>query len=68
MGLAQAQFFMGAYHEAGGLGVPRDYELAKKWYALAAEQGLPEAQERLSALGGFKNFEEFQVGKDLERL
>ena len=45
-GQPNAQFMMGQFHEIGR----EDIKEAKKWYRLAAEQGLEEAQERLREL------------------
>lgn len=48
-GLADAQYHLGVIYEEGS-GVPRDNEKAIKWHRAAAEQGHPEAQNKLEAL------------------
>ena len=49
-GFAPAEFSLGLLRERGH-GVPRDLELARHWFALAAEHGHPLAAERASATG-----------------
>jgi hypothetical protein len=44
-----AQFNLGMMYETGE-GVPRDYAAAAKWYRQAADQGLPQAEQRLGDL------------------
>jgi hypothetical protein len=44
-----AQFNLGVMYETGE-GVPRDYAAAAKWYRRAADQGLPQAEQRLGNL------------------
>jgi len=46
---ALAQFNLGMMYETGE-GVPRDYAAAAKWYRQAADQGLPQAEQRLGNL------------------
>ena len=48
-GNAKAQYAIG-YMYRFGKGVPQDYEYAFKWYQMAAEQGLPDAQSGLDGL------------------
>ena len=48
-GDAEAQFNLGFRYDFGA-GVPEDKEEALKWYQMAAEQGLPRAQNALSKL------------------
>jgi TPR repeat protein len=43
-GHVMAQFNLGAMYFNDKGGVPQDYVEAEKWYRLAAEQGLDEAQ------------------------
>jgi TPR repeat protein len=38
-----------------GLGVPRDYGEAVRWYRKAAEQGVPQAQRALDSMGAGSN-------------
>ena len=49
-GFALAEFSLGLLHERGH-GVPRDLELARHWFARAAEHGHPLAAERALADG-----------------
>ena len=46
---AQAQFELGYLFEQG-LGVPRDYHQAERWYQQAAQRGLTDAQFRLGRM------------------
>jgi TPR repeat protein len=48
-GLANAQYFLGVMYE-NGQGVPKDYEVAYRWYVEAAYQGHVPAQNNLGAL------------------
>lgn len=48
-GHARAQYFAGTAY-AGGLGVERDLAMAIRWWLLAAEQGVRQAQEALAQL------------------
>ena len=45
-GIAAAQNNVGHLYEEG-LGVSQDYSIAMRWYRLAAEQGLSEAQHSI---------------------
>ncbi|KIJ30859.1 hypothetical protein M422DRAFT_186581 [Sphaerobolus stellatus SS14] len=49
--LHSAEFAMGYYAEVG-IGGPKDFETAKKWYARAVEHGNGDAPARLEALSG----------------
>ncbi|EED77779.1 predicted protein [Postia placenta Mad-698-R] len=48
-GLPSAEFAMGYYSEVG-VGLPKDIEVARKWYNRAAQHGNPDAAERLKVL------------------
>jgi len=48
-GDAEAQFNLGMVHD-GGMGVPRDWKEAVKWYRRAAEQGYAPAQNTLGSM------------------
>lgn len=48
-GEAEAQYTLGIVHD-GGLGVPRDWAEAVKWYRRAAEQGYAPAQDILGSM------------------
>lgn len=48
-GLARARNAMGDFY-SNGIVVNKDNELAKKWYALAAEQGFADAETKLKKL------------------
>ncbi len=48
-GYAEAQYYLGLCYEQGTV-VPKDIDIAKKWYGLAADQGNPQAQYRLGLL------------------
>ena len=52
-----------AYLFEAGIGMPRDYHQAERWYLRAAEQGMPAAQYRL----GRMYHEGLLVGKDRRR-
>ena len=60
-GACEAQLHLGwLYDDLGGVGVLRDYTMARQWYEKAAEQGNAEAQFNLGTLyrfgaGGPKN-------------
>lgn len=45
----EAQNFMGIHYQLG-LGVRRDFALAKKWYEKAASSGYPDAQRNLGLM------------------
>lgn len=47
--MPSAQFAMGYYAEVG-IGIPQDIAAARRWYALASQQGNADAPERLQAL------------------
>jgi len=49
-GEIKAQFLLGLGHELGKEGLPKDYQKAKYWYKLAANQGSDEAQHSLGAM------------------
>lgn len=46
---AEEQYHLGLLYEKG-LGVPKDYEQAFKWFKKAAEQGHPDAQYDLGLM------------------
>lgn len=48
-GVAEAQYYLGLCYEQGTV-VPKDLEVAKKWYRLAASQSYPQAKFRLGKL------------------
>lgn len=48
-GVAEAQYYLGVLYEQGKV-VPKDIELAKKWFNLAAEQNNPQAKFHLGKL------------------
>lgn len=48
-GIAEAQYYLGLCYEQGSV-VPKDLEMAKKWYRLAASQSFPLAKFRLGKI------------------
>lgn len=50
LGLAEAQQFMGIYHEQGKGGLPKDFTKAAVYYLEAAKQGYADAQYHLGYL------------------
>src|SRR5712691_10891530 len=50
IGDAKDQFYLGQIFLTGAMGAPKDMDQAVRWTRMAAEQGLPEAEEVLGAL------------------
>lgn len=62
-GVVQAQFRLGLIYESGfGQAVKADIEVAQKYWKLAADQGHPEAKDKLDFYQGMKPIPSSQAG------